>query len=58
MAKKQAFGDKVLKAKAESKKMAKVVLSERKANGQYSFRHKMVHVDDLQNELKEAKSRL
>lgn len=58
MAKKQAFGDKVLKQKAEAKKMAKVVLSERKANGQYSFRHKMVHVDDLQNELKEAKTRL
>ena len=58
MAKKQAFGDKVLRHKAEAKKMAKLVVSEKKSNGQYAFRYKMVHVDDVQNELKEAKNRL
>ncbi len=58
MAKKQSFGDKVLRQKADSKKMAKVVLAEKKANGQYSFRHKMVHVDNVQDELKEAKTKL
>lgn len=58
MAKKQAFGDKILRQKAEAKKMAKMVIAEKKSNGQYAFRYKMVHVDEVQNELKDAKSRL
>jgi hypothetical protein len=56
MAKKQAFGDKVLKQKAESKKMAKIVVAERKENGQFRFRSKIVHVDTLQDELKAART--
>ncbi|MDA1027829.1 MAG: DUF4295 domain-containing protein [Bacteroidetes bacterium] len=57
MAKKQSFGDKVLKQKADAKKMAKMVISEKKPNGQYSFRHKMVNVNDVAAELSAAKLR-
>jgi hypothetical protein len=56
MAKKQTFGDKVLQQKAESKKLAKIVVAEKKPNGQYSYRHKMVHVDNLRAELAAAKN--
>ncbi len=56
MAKKQSFGDKVLKQKAESKKMAKIVVAEKKENGQFRFRSKIVHVDTLQEELKAARA--
>lgn len=51
MAKKQSFGDKVLKAKAEAKRMAKIVVAEKKANGHYSFKHKMVDANDVKDEL-------
>ncbi len=37
-------------------KMAKVVVAEKKANGQYSFRQKMVPVDQVQNELSGARA--
>ncbi len=56
MAKKQSFGDKVLAQKREAKKLAKIVVAEKKANGHYSYKHKMVHVDDLQAELAAAKN--
>jgi hypothetical protein len=56
MAKKQSFGDKVLKQKADAKKMAKVVVAEKKENGQFRFRSKMVHVDTLQDELNAART--
>jgi hypothetical protein len=51
MAKKQSFGDKVLRQKLEAKKMAKIVFSEKKANGHYSFRSKMVGADKVKEEL-------
>jgi hypothetical protein len=35
-------------------KMAKVVVAEKKENGQYRFRQKMVVMDDVQAELKAA----
>ena len=54
MAKKQSFGDKVRKQKAEVKQMAKLVVAEKKPNGQYTFREKMVPLDDVQAELKAA----
>lgn len=54
MAKKQSFGDKVRKLKEERKMMAKIVVAEKKANGQYRFRAKMVPLDDVQAELKAA----
>ncbi len=56
MAKKQSFGDKVLAQKREAKKLAKIVVAEKKPNGHYSYKHKMVHVDDLKDELAAAKN--
>ena len=57
MAKKQqSFAEKVAKQRGAKKNMAKLVISERKANGNYSFRTKMVEVDNLKQELAEAKS--
>jgi len=55
MAKKQSFGDKVLRQKAEAKKMARIVVAERKDNGQFRFRSKMVHQDTLQEEIRAAR---
>ena len=56
MAKTQSFGDKVRKKKQEVKQMAKVVVAEKKPNGQYRFREKMVPLDDVQAELKAAQA--
>lgn len=36
-------------------KMAKIVVAEKKENGQYRFRQKMVQLDNLQAELKAAR---
>ena len=55
MAKKQSFGDKVLRQKAEAKKMAKVIISTKKENGQYSFQQKMVEASDVQSVIKESR---
>ena len=55
MAKKQSFGDKVLRQKRVVKKMAKIVFSEKKANGHYSFRSKMVESDKVKEELSGAR---
>lgn len=38
-----------------SRKMAKLILAEKKENGSYRFRQKMVPVDDVQDELKAAR---
>ena len=51
MAKKQSFGDKILKRKREQKQMARIVLSEKKANGHIRFREKMVPRSDVQQAL-------
>ena len=40
---------------ANAKRMAKVVVAEKKPNGQYRFRQKMVNVDDVQAELQAAR---
>jgi hypothetical protein len=37
-------------------RMAKIVIAEKKENGQYRFKSKMVQVDDVQNELKAAQA--
>ena len=57
MAKKQSFGDKVLRQKRETKRMAKIVISEKKENGHYSFRSKMVDVNDVKQELAAARGK-
>ena len=54
MAKKQTFGEKVIQQKKASKNMAKIVSAEKKENGEYRFRAKMVRLDQLQDELKNA----
>lgn len=41
---------------AGAKKMAKIVVAEKKPNGQYRFRQKMVNVDDVQAELQAARA--
>ena len=40
---------------ANAKKMAKIVVAEKKPNGQYRFRQKMVNVDDVQAELQASR---
>ena len=55
MAKKQSFGDKVLRKRADARRMAKIVVAERKENGHIRFRSKMVDVNDVKEELKAAK---
>lgn len=56
MAKKQSFGDKVLRQKAEAKKMAKVIVATKKQNGHYCFTDKMVELSAVKDELKAARS--
>ncbi len=55
MAKTQTFGDKVRKTRATSRQMAKIVAAEKKANGHYSFRVRMVSVEAVQDALNAAK---
>ncbi len=55
MAKTQTFGDKVRKTRVTSRQMAKIVAAEKKANGHYSFRARMVPVDAVQDALNAAK---
>ena len=40
----------------QSKKVAKMVVAEKKPNGQYRFVQKIVELDEVQNALKAAKS--
>lgn len=42
----------------QRKRVAKMVVAEKKANGQYRFVQKIVELDDVQNELNAAKSAL
>lgn len=55
MAKAQTFSDKVRKKRGPAKQMAKIVVAEKKANGQYSFRARMVPTDAVQEALKAAR---
>jgi len=55
MAKKQSFGDKIRRQKETRRVMAKIVVAERKPNGQYRYRERMVPVADVDREL--AKTR-
>ena len=57
MAKKQqSFADKVAKHGGEAKKMAKLIVAEKKGNGHYAFRTRMVYADDVKDEIKRAKA--
>lgn len=57
MAKKVSKNQRTNRGKADDhKSMAKIVIAEKKENGQYRFRQKMVEVDNLQEELKAAQA--
>ena len=56
MAKKQTFGDKVLKKRGDARKMAKVVVATRKENGHYSFQHRIVDAARVKDVIKAARS--
>lgn len=56
MAKKgKSFAEKVAKERGVAKKMAKLVIAEKKPNGHYSFRTRMVPADEAKAELAKAK---
>lgn len=55
MAKKQTFGDKVRRQRDAGKQMAKIVTAEKKANGHYRFKQRMVRQDDVKAEIQAAK---
>jgi len=38
-----------------SRKMAKLVVAEKRENGSYGFRQKIIPLDDVEDELEEAK---
>ncbi len=42
--------------RTETTPMAKIVVAEKKANGEYRYRERIVRQDDVQNVLKEAKA--
>lgn len=55
MAKKVSKNQRTDRAKnAAANRMAKIVVAEKKPNGQYRFKQKMVNVDAVQDELKAA----
>ena len=57
MAKKaQTFAEKTAKHGGEAKRMAKLVLSEKKENGHFSFRTKMVPMDEVKSAIAQSKS--
>ena len=58
MAKKQTFGEKVKKQREAGRQMVKMVVAEKKPNGQYRYKQKMVRVDDVPSELQAAKQAL
>jgi hypothetical protein len=39
-----------------SRKMAKIIVAQKKENGAYSYKQRIVPLDDVQDELKAAKS--
>ncbi len=51
MAKKQSFGDKIRKRRQTVRTMAKLVIAEKKPNGQYRYREKMVPLTEVESEL-------
>jgi len=56
MAKKQSFGDKVKRRSLEARRMAQVVVAEKKQNGHIRFKSKMIDADSVQAEIKAARS--
>lgn len=49
MAKKQTFGSEALAAKASARKMAKVVIANRKEDGKYSYSESMIDQENVKD---------
>lgn len=49
MAKKQVFGSEALQAKASARRMAKVVISTKNANGKYSYQETMIDQENVKD---------
>jgi len=56
MAKKQTFGSDALAAKAAQRRMAKVIISTKNANGKYSYRETMVDQDNVKDFIQSNKA--
>jgi hypothetical protein len=56
MAKKQTFGQDALAAKAAARRMAKVIISTKNANGKYSYRETMVDQDNVKDFIQSNKA--
>jgi hypothetical protein len=56
MAKKQAFGADAAKLKQSHRKMAKVIIPQKTANGKFSFKTAMVEQDAVSDYLKSVQS--
>jgi len=55
MAKQQSFGDKVRKKSVKKKRMAKLIIAEKKENGHFGFKSKMVDLSDVKKEIAAAR---
>lgn len=55
MAKKQTFGDKLKRQGKDTKRMAQLVTAEKKGNGHYRFKSKMVNAESVRAEIKAAR---
>jgi len=56
MAKKVSKNQRTNRGGAPQKQMAKIIVSSKKANGEFEFRSRMVEADQVQGELKAAKA--
>ncbi|MDR9417627.1 DUF4295 family protein [Gracilimonas sp.] len=56
MAKKQAFGQEALQAKAAHRKMAKVIISTKNDKGKYAYKEVMMDQDDVKEYIQQNKS--
>ena len=56
MAKKQSFGSDALQAKAAHRRMAKVVISTKNANGKYSYKEAVIDQDNVKDFIQNNKA--
>lgn len=49
MAKKQTYGDEALKAKMGQRKMAKVIISQKRHNGSVGYKESVVDQEEVKN---------
>lgn len=56
MAKKQAFGEEALQAKAAHRRMAKVVIASKNDKGKYAYKEAMIEQDDVKDYIQQNKA--